>query len=102
MHNFRVIPKYGCDEYSAPASAADLHVNASVDVYIGTSCADGMVQEALLATTWNMPTITYFATSDALRDKSRFQTLARVSETQVSTHAASILLNRLNPAPLVG
>uniref|UniRef100_A0A182QDM9 Receptor ligand binding region domain-containing protein n=1 Tax=Anopheles farauti TaxID=69004 RepID=A0A182QDM9_9DIPT len=86
MHNVRlskVQRSYAsCSGSKSPGLAADMHFKHSVIAFIGPACAFALEPVAQLADYWNTPIITGMGDQGMFKDKSRYQTLTRMSYCQ--------------------
>nr|XP_006814370.1 PREDICTED: atrial natriuretic peptide receptor 1-like [Saccoglossus kowalevskii] len=66
-----------CDSKQAAGYTVDMHLKEHVDVIIGPPCSTACMISGQLAAFWNIPIISWVATSPAFNDKNIYSTLGR-------------------------
>ncbi|KHN83316.1 Atrial natriuretic peptide receptor 2 [Toxocara canis] len=94
---FEIISRMGCGEsFEGVAVAAELYHQYQVRAFIGPYCMEEMEAVAKMGAFWNIPVISYMATSNAMNDKNIYKTLARASSkstTALAESTAALLLH---------
>uniref|UniRef100_A0A0M3HPB8 guanylate cyclase n=1 Tax=Ascaris lumbricoides TaxID=6252 RepID=A0A0M3HPB8_ASCLU len=94
---FEIISRTGCGEsFEGVAVAAELFHQYQVRAFIGPYCMEEMEAVAKMGAFWNIPVISYMATSNAMNDKNIYKTLARASSkspTALAQATSALLLH---------
>ncbi len=74
-----VIQDSGCNGKRALGGLVELYRDKHADAVIGPACSGAAEPMGLLASEWNIPVISYLATSTDLSDKKTYDTFSRTS-----------------------
>uniref|UniRef100_A0A915D9P6 Guanylate cyclase n=1 Tax=Ditylenchus dipsaci TaxID=166011 RepID=A0A915D9P6_9BILA len=83
--------RIGCSGSQGLSHAAEMHFLTAADALIGPGCAEGMDCVGMLTAFWNTPQIVYTSSPGELADKTKYNTMARVSPTNANTFTDVII-----------
>uniref|UniRef100_A0A7E4V748 Guanylate cyclase n=1 Tax=Panagrellus redivivus TaxID=6233 RepID=A0A7E4V748_PANRE len=86
--NFEIVSRSGCgDSFQGVAVAAQMYHTEKIRAFLGPYCNAELDAVAKMSSFWNIPVISYMATTSALQDRTIYKTLARISSKNTNSIA---------------
>uniref|UniRef100_A0AC34EZM4 Guanylate cyclase n=1 Tax=Panagrolaimus sp. ES5 TaxID=591445 RepID=A0AC34EZM4_9BILA len=90
--DFQIISSPGCGEsFEGVAVAAQMYHVEQVRAFIGPYCNAELDAVAKMGSFWNIPVISYMATTTTLSDRTIYKTLARISSKNTNSIAKAVV-----------
>uniref|UniRef100_A0AC35GUX1 Guanylate cyclase n=1 Tax=Panagrolaimus sp. PS1159 TaxID=55785 RepID=A0AC35GUX1_9BILA len=90
--DFQIISSPGCGEsFEGVAVAAQMYHVDQVRAFIGPYCNAELDAVAKMGSFWNIPVISYMATTTAVTDRTIYKTLARISSKNTNSIAKAVV-----------